>query len=233
MEEEEEEEKKDSRTTGDEIVLVATNVDIDMDVDGEGLEFLRPSKTFLASAERAERKRVFPRINNTLADENSALSPRKGGSSSDATTSSSNNDRSDGHNSAEERARILSRVAGEVNRLKFFLSQGKDSQQIRALSDRVKKLRRDAAERTQRRIRGCVVRPRAKRAKKVAIPGTKLKSACVCEVFYWKRTKPSDARAMQRKQSGMLLVKPLVSEVTDSASSTGWYRCSRGRFGNS
>lgn len=199
---------------GDEIVLVATNVDIDMDVDGEGLEFLRPSKTFLASAERAERN-ASSSDNNTLADENSALSPRKGGSSSDATTSSSNNDRSDGHNSAEERARILSRVAGEVNRLKFFLSQGKDSQQIRALSDRVK----SCDETLLKELNGAFAAAllgASEESKKGGIPGTKLKSAASVKFLleaYQAVGRASDAEKTVRNA----LVKPLVSEVTDSA----------------
>ena len=192
-------------------ILVATNADIDMDVDGEGLEFLRPSKTFLASAERAERNASSS--DNTLGDENSALSPRKGGS--DATTSSNNNDRSDGHNSTEERARILSRVASEVNRLKFFLSQGKDSQQIRALSDRVKSCDETLLKELNDTF-AAVLLDASKESKKAGVSGTKLKSSASLKFLleaYQAVGRSSDAEKTVKNT----LVKPVVSEVTESA----------------
>jgi len=209
------EEQEGIEDDGDESsVLVSTNVDIDMDLDGEGLEFLRPSKTFLASAERAERN-ASSSDNNASADENSALSPRKGDASSDATTSSSNNDRSDGHNSAEERARILSRVAGEVNRLKFFLSQGKDSQQVKALGDRVK----SCDETLLKELNGAfaaALLDASEESKKAGISATKLKSAASVKFLleaYQSVGRASDAEKTVKNT----LVKPVVSAVTDSA----------------
>ena len=94
----------------------------------------------------------------------------------------------------------MSRVASEVNRLKFFLSQGKDSQQIRALSDRVKSCDETLLKELNDTF-AAVLLDASKESKKAGVSGTKLKSSASLRVSALKRAKPSDAQAMLRKQS--------------------------------
>jgi conserved oligomeric Golgi complex subunit 2 len=197
----------------DDDILVPSNVEIDMDVDGEGLEFLLPSKTFLASAERAERNASSTTTADNNSDENSALSPRKASSETAVASSSS----SKSHNSSEERARILSRVAGEVNRLKFFLAQGKDSQQIRALSDRVKSCDETLSNELNAAFAAALLdASEESKEMKSTFSGTKLKSAATVKFLleaYQAVNRSNDAE----KTVKMTLIKPVISEVTDNA----------------